>query len=163
MKKHSRTVACINRDRLTKYLIRDYFQLSTKTTLMASLLDRGLGQADLVLCLLHLRDRARGDHYRVLTHYIHRVVGKPILVGPPCLLRYHINGHAPRVARAVTGDRKILWVTPANPRQTGTQAHLRWSEFRIGRTISQLRKRGVTKRVLRKAERKGWIRYEEIA
>lgn len=132
---------------------------------MASLIDRRLGQADLVLSLLHIRDSASSaDRRRVLSFYVHRLVGRPILVGESCLLRYRVNGHAPTILRTRDPrDRKITWVLETNPRQPSTDAHLRWSEFRVGRSVAQLRTRGVTRRDLRRAVRKGWIRMEELA
>lgn len=163
LRRHCATVALVNRDSLTSFLVRDYFDLPRSQTLMASLIDRGLGQADLVLCLLHLRDHSTPDHRRLISYYVRRLVGRPILVGPSCLLAYRINGHAPRASRPLPNDRKIIWVSPTNPRQPGTDAHARWEEFRPGRTIAQLRSRGVTRRDLRKAERAGWVRFEEAA
>lgn len=162
MHAHAATVALLGRDRLTSYLVRDYFDLPRTNALMAALLDRGLCQADLVLCVLHLHDHApSADLRRVLRYYIRRLVGRPILVGEPCLLRYKTNGHPPRTSRPLPGDRRIVWVTPNNPRQPGTTAATRWSEFRAGRTVSQLRVRGVTRRDVRAALRHGWIRLEE--
>jgi len=163
LSRHCLTVAMLNRDPLTAFLVRDYFDLPRGRTLFASLMDRRLGQADLVLCLLHLRDQQRRerDYHRILSFYVRRLVGRPILVGEPCLLRYKINGHAPSTARPLPSERRLIWVTEVNPRQSGTEAHQRWVEFRPGRTVSQLRARGVTRRDLRRAERKGWVRFEE--
>lgn len=162
--RHFVTVAMMNRDRVTAFLLRDYFDLSRKETLMSALLSRGLGQADLVLSLLRLRDAAPGpDRRRLLSFYVRRLVGRPIQVCPSCLLLYRVNGHAPRASRPLPSDRKIIWVTDTNPRQPGTDAFLRWLEFRPGRTVAQLRARGVTRRDLRRAERRGWVRFEECA
>jgi hypothetical protein len=165
VKRHLRTVTLMNRDPLTSFLVRDYFDLPRRETLTWCLLSRRLGQADLVLCLLRLRDgRAmRDDHHRLLSYYIRRLVGRPILVGEPCLLRYRSNGSAPRTTRPTTSaDRRLAWVNPTNPRHPGTEAHLRWMEFKPGRTVAQLRARGITRRDLRRAERLGWVRFEEV-
>lgn len=163
--RHCLTITMLNRDPLASFLLRDYFDLPRSHSLMASLLDRGLGQADLVLALLHLRDAMhhRSDAARLLCFYVHRLVGRPILVGPSCLLLYKTNGHAPRISRPVQADRRLIWVSPVNPRQPNTEAHDRWEAFRPGRTVAQLRSRGITRRDLRKAERKGWVRFEECA
>ena len=164
---HSVTVSLINRNRFAAFLVRDYFDLPRTQTLMSGLLNKRLGQADLVLCLLHIRDslpRSAADRRRLLAHYIHRLVGRPILVGESCLLKYAINGHAPRILRSRTpSDRKIVWVQETNPRQPQSDAYHRWAEFKVGRTVAQLRSRGVTRRDLRRAERKNWIRLEELA
>ena len=164
MHKHARSVAAMGRDQLTSYLVRDYFGLPRGRTMMASLLSAGLGQADLVLCLLRLRDRASPDHGRLLSYYVRRLVGRPIQRGAPCVLHYYVNGHAPRVVRPAptAEDRRVVWVASANPRQPNTSAAARWASFRIGRTVAQLRARGVTKRDIRRAERRGWVRFEEV-
>jgi hypothetical protein len=155
----------LDRDAHASLLIRDYFNLPRRHALMASLTDRGLGQADLVLCLLRIRDATRNpDRRRLLAFYVHRLVGRPILVGEPCLLRYRANGARPRTTHPRDPrDRKITWVLGTNPRQPQTDAYLRWSEFKVGRTVGQLRIRGVTRRDIRRAVRRNWIRMEEIA
>lgn len=165
LSRHCLTISMLNRDPLAAFLIRDYFDLPRCHSLMASLLDKGLGQADLVLALLHLRDAMhhKSDAARLTSYYIHRLVGRPILVGPSCLLMYRTNGHAPRASRPILSDRRLVWVSPTNPRQPNTEAHDRWDEFRPGRTVAQLRSRGVTRRDLRRAERLGWVRFEEQA
>lgn len=163
LSRHVRTIALLNRDSLVSFLLRDYFDLPRKETLFSCLLSRGLGQADLVLALLHLRDaQTNPDWRRVMSHYVRRLVGRPILVGEPCLLRYRSNGSCPRVVRLLPNDRKIIWVQPENPRMPGTEAYLRWPELKPGRSVAQLRARGVTRRDLRRAERKGWVRFEEV-
>jgi hypothetical protein len=161
LRKHAHTVAMINRDRRTAYLLRDYFDLPRSTSLMPALLARGLGQADLVLALLRLRDQAT-PYSRLFRVYVELLVGHPITVGPACLLHYKTNTSTPTIIRA-KDDRRLTYVAPANPRQPRTEAHMRWSLFQVGRSISQLRVRGVTKRDIRRAARRGWIRIEELA
>jgi hypothetical protein len=161
LKKHSLVVAMMNRDTTTAFLLRDYFDLPRHTTLMSCLLHKQLGQADLVLALLRLRDRRPRNH-RVLGAYIELLVGHPITVAPTCLLRYATNTSHPRVVRS-RDERKITFVLGTNPRAPATAAHLRWCEFRVGRSLGQLYVRGVTKRDVRKAVRKGWIKVEEVA
>ncbi len=160
--RHAHTIAMMNRDGRTKLLLRDYFDLSRSMALMPSLLTRGLGQADLVLSLLHLRDQTRTEYRRIFAAYVELLVGHPIVIGPSCLLRYQVNGHQPRVTRS-SDDRRLIYVAPGNPRQPGTDAHLRWCEYRVGRTVGQLRIRGVTRRDVRKAVRRGWVQLEAAA
>lgn len=162
--RHAMTISMLNRDGHASTLIRDYFDLSRSTSLMAALLDRELGQADLVLCLLRLRDHTTvPDRRRLLGFYVCRLVGRPILVGDPVVLRYRANGSVPRATTPRSpDDRKITWVLDHNPRQPGTEAYLRWNEIKVGRTVSQLRSRGITRRDLRKALRLSWIRMEEV-
>ena len=155
---HSSTVGRLAADRHIKYLVRDYFCLPRSIALMPAMLERGLGQADLVLCLLRLRD-AHATLRRSLEDHIAQLIGHPICVGPACLRSYRTG--PTRVVRS-QDDRRITWVVPDNPRQHGTEAHLRWCEYRIGRTLGQLYVRGVTKRDVRRALRRGWIKLEEV-
>jgi len=159
--RHHRTIANLSSNPDLKYLIRDYFDLPRWQSLLPAMLARGLGQADLVLCLLRLRDRHRAARCACELH-IAALVGRPIVLGPPCL-RLWRAGPVPVHAEGRDARRRITYVVDANPRQTGTEAHLRWREYRIGRTVAQLLVRGVTKRDLRKAVRRGWVKVEEVA
>ncbi len=156
---HARTVARLNNDTGLKYLIRDYFSLPRTTALMPALLSRALGQADLVLCLLRLRDAHAGVRLACEAH-ITALVGHPISIGPGCLLRYRDDG---RLHVALDRTPRITYVVPVNPRQPHTDAYLRWPEYRVGRSIAQLRVRGVKPKDIRTATRRGWIRLEEHA
>jgi hypothetical protein len=153
-------IAMINRDRKTSYLLRDYFDLPRSTSLMPALLSRGLGQADLVLALLRLRDQ-RTPYARIFSAYVELLVGHPIVHGPSCLLKTMDSGRS-KITRSAD-DRRIVYVCPTNPRQPGTDAHLRWCQYQVGRTLGQLYVRGVRKRDVRRALRKSWIRVEEPA
>ena len=143
-----------------KYLIRDYFDLPLRTALMPALLARGLGQADLVLALLRLRDQHAGPLGAACESHIATLIGHPIVRCPSCLQSYRTG--PTRVVRS-KDDRRITYVASANPRQPGTCAHLRWCEYKIGRTLGQLHVRGVTKRDVRCAVARGWVRVEELA
>lgn len=157
--KHARAVALLGSNRPIKYLIRDYFALPKEMALMPSLLARSLGQADLVLCLLRLRDTHRPLRMPIEI-YITMLVGHPIEYGPGCLLRYRDNG-APHVS--LDRSPRVTWVTDENPRQPNTDAYLRWPEYKVGRTIAQLKMRGVKTKDIRVAKRKGWIKLEQYA
>ncbi len=156
---HASSIALLSSQRDLKSLIRDYFGLPLRQALMPALLSKGLGQADLVLCLLRLRDMHAYLRERV-ERFIALLIGHPIVIGPGCLLRYRCNG-----TPAVTLDRspRIVWVTAINPRQPNTDAYLRWPEYRVGRTTAQLKMRGVRPKDIRVARRNGWIRVEERA
>lgn len=154
--RHASTIAALGRDPRTATFLRAYFALPGGVCLMHSLCVCGLGQADVVFALLRLRDET---HFLMLDLYISWMVGRPILVCPPCLLHWHHNTVAPSV-RLDTSPR-ITWVVSNNPRQPSTSAALRWEEFRVGRTVAQLRVRGVTRRDVRRARRMGWIKLEE--
>jgi hypothetical protein len=157
LRKHIATMVKMNRYPLLKELIREYFGLPAQVALTPALYQRGLGQADLVLCLL------RTDHF-MAREFVAMLIGHPIIIGPPCLLHYRTNGGRPTVChpRSLL-DRRIIFVAPANPRQPCTEAHLRWSDFKAGRTPRQVMTRGSTKRDVRRALRMGWIRLEEVS
>lgn len=156
---HHATLARLGLNKDLKYLVRDYFSLAKNIALMPALLARGLGQADLVLCLLRLRDSHVG--LRPYTEmYITLLVGHPILIGPGCLLLYRCNGPA---HAALDSSPKVTYVTPTNPRQPNTEAFLRWPEYKLGRTTAQLRARGVKAKDIRHAVKNGWIKLEEHA
>lgn len=157
--RHHRTVAHLNQNPSLKYLIRDYFALPLTQALMPALLSARLGQADLVLCLLRLRDRHRAVAVAAELH-IAALVGHAITSCPSCLLAYRTG--PPRVVRS-RDERRIISVAPDNPRQPGTEAHMRWCEYRVGRTLGQLYVRGVSKRDVRRAITNGWVKVEEIA
>lgn len=154
LRKHAAAIARISSDETLRTLVLDYFGIPPCYHVTPALYQRGLGQADLVLCLLRVRHpRARA--------VVELLVGRPIKVGPPCLLSYRVNGHPSVAHPRLHADRKIIHVVPRNPRAPNTEAAARWCEFRVGRSISQLRARGVTKRDIRRAARMGWIQLEE--
>lgn len=158
LNRHYKTVARLAANHSLKYLVRDYFGLPVATALMPAMLDKGLGQADLVLCLLRIRDAHKTMRHAVEEH-ITSLIGQAIQACPSCLLHYN----PPSKITRSPDDRRLVHVTPVNPRQEGTDAHMRWCEYRVGRTIGQLIIRGVTKRDIRRAVRNGWIRVEEMA
>lgn len=157
--KHYRTVAIIARDPRLKYLIRDYFDLPRTQALMPALLAKRLGQADLVLALLRIRDR-HGDQRQMCEHFITTLIGHPITIGPGCLLRYATNGK-PTVRLDTTP--RITYVHPVNPRLPSTDAYYRWPEFKVGRSVAQLKARGIKAKDLRVVQRNGWVKLEEVA
>jgi hypothetical protein len=154
---HYLAIARLGRDRTIKYLVRDYFGLPRAPALMPALLSCGLGQADLVLCLLRVRDAHAGLRTAAEAH-IAALVGHPIVVGVPCLMGYRRAPVRPEIAQ--NPSPRIAWVSPENPRLPRTEAYLRWCEYRVGRTEAQLRSRGITRRDFRKAVRRGWVRME---
>lgn len=109
--------------------------------------NRGWSQADLVLCLL------RVDTTQSLAA-ASRLVGRPITYCPPVLVRRL----PPSALR--TGDMRRVTRVSGNPRVAKTDAHRRFAEIRPGRTIAQLISRGVTRRDIREALRRKWMRLE---
>lgn len=157
---HHQTIARLSTDRSLKYLIRDYFGLPVATALMPAMIARGLGQADLVLCLLRIRDAHSALRAAAESH-ITALVGHAIRACPPCLQLYNQQRNCAADTQRSLDDRRVTHVSPGNPRQEGTDAFMRWHEFRVGRTIGQLVSRGITKRDIRRAVRNGWISVEE--
>lgn len=146
LRKHLQTIAAMRRRPALVYRIRTYFALPPRVPLYVSLRRRGLGQADLVVCLLRLNSR-----YSV--HFAERLIGKPITRAPACLLRYRTNGGPPRVLR----QPRVVWVAPTNPCQRQTDLRLRFDHFQPGRTMEQLLVRGLSRRDIRTAVRRGWV------
>ena len=154
LRHHARTIVTMQPSLKAK--VRAYFGLPADVALTPAMYQRGLGQADLVLALLRI------EHWNA-RFVIGLLVGKPITIGSPCLLHYRTNG-LPTVVPSTDWDaRRIASVIPDNPRQPGTDAYLRWHQYQAGRTIGQLRVRGVRRRDIRRALRQGWITLEERA
>ncbi len=159
--RHHSTVADLAFDTNLKYLVRDYFNLPARKNLLSAMLDSGLDHADLVLGLLHLRDRHHPQPVAVAAGaFIERLVGHPIAYGTPCLAGYRCG---PATHAKLDRSPRLVWVTPTNPRHPGTTAYQRWPEYRVGRSVAQLRIRGVKPKDLRIAQRNGWIKLEEVA
>ncbi len=149
-----RIVALVAANSVVKKLILDYFGQPNHTSLMPALLQNGLGQADLVLCLLRLRDRHHSLR-QALEIYIEMFIGRPINIGPRCLLNYNQTSK-PRVS--LDRSPRITFVHPTNPRSPNTDAYLRWPEYKLGRSVNQLRARGLKPKDIRLAKSKGWIK-----
>lgn len=160
LRKHFATVSLIDQDRHTSYLVRDYFALSHITPLLPACEQRGLFQADLVCALLVLRDQ-RTTHATVFTDFIEALMGHPIQIGAPCLSQYRAQSLLTRIVRS-KDQRRITAVVPHNPRQPQTTPFFQWREYRVGRTLGELMVRGITRRDIRRALKRQWIRVEEV-
>lgn len=149
LRRHLQTIAVLARRPALLYRVRRYFALSS-IPLALALRQRKLGQADLVLCLLRIGTR-------VAREFVERLIGKPINVSRPAELVYRHNTSAPaRVARVP----RIISVIRENPCRRSTRFYNNFFHFRVGRTLAQLVARGVTRRELRLAQRRGWITFE---
>lgn len=145
-------VARIGADAFANQMIRTYFSLPSRRPLHYVLGAAGLGQSDLVLALL--RHSLAGPK---TWDYVELLVGRPCYAYPPARLLYPVNGH-PHLAR----QPRITYVAP-NPRHPKTGAHDRYENFRPGRTVDEALARGATRKDLRSAVRRGWIRVSEHA
>lgn len=150
LRRHLPAIATIVRVPALEYRVRRYFGLGSGP-LLVELRRAGLCQADIVLCLL----RAGTPRSREI---IEKIVGRPITVAAACRLVWNHNSQAPTVRRQPI----ITWVCSDATLRRGTRIAAAFTEFRVGRTLEQLRVRGVSKGDLRRAMRRGWIRVEGV-
>lgn len=142
-------VARINRNKSVMLRLRRYFTVTEPERalpLWYFLKQRGLWQADLVLALLRLNDRAS-------RLFIAELIGHPITICPP---RKRGDPILLKEKKA-----RIRWVVKTNPRHPNTRAHERFEIFRAGRTIDECLSRGCTPRDIRQATRRGWIHVDQ--
>lgn len=143
------SIASLDSDRVLSRLVRYDLRLSERPMVYA-LLERRMGQSDLILSLLRVGTPGARDR-------VEDILGRPIVLCPCVLLRWRINGAPPRVARTPRIARIV-----SNPRKPNTGAHARFAQaFRVGRTLEECRAYGATRRDVRSAVRRGWI--EEVA
>lgn len=112
-----------------------------------------LCQADVVLCSLRLNTTAS-------LRLAERLVGKRIVHCPPCLGGYL----KPRKRKATGGDRWVTRVREPEPRtRSGRRALLsapmyaRIARARVGMTLANLMGRGIRRKDLRVALRRGYL------
>lgn len=136
----------------------DYFLdqglLSYSGDLGGDLSRAGLGQADLVLALMSVG--TPGAMAMVCSLLAGRFTLCPPFVPPRTPLRVRPSALTPDEACRVAA------VNTQNPRLPTSPAAQRFREFRPGRTVAQLLRRGVTRRDLREARRHNWVSFEEV-
>lgn len=150
IRRHFPAIAAISGTPSLDYRVRQYFSVGA-TPLIREL--RHLSQADIVLCLLTINtQRAR--------EIIESLIGKAIVVGPGCRLGWSFNKQSPSVGRQPI----ITWVKDAYlvPLRNGTRLAMCYPEFKCGRTLQQLRQRGVSRGDIGRAVKRGWIRVSGI-
>lgn len=126
--------------------MRRAFRLPGLLPLFDELHERGYGQADLCLELLHTN----------LLPEVEALIGRPIVRGPPPITGY-VPGPCEHRERG-PDDRRVTHVA-RNPRLPTTPAFQRFREFRPGVTISSLLRRGVTRRDIREAVSNDWVAF----
>lgn len=144
LRKHLQTIAVISQIPVLLYRVRRYFRLPS-ITLSVALRRAGLGQADLVICLLRI-GTARSRKF------VERLIGKPISV-------IHREIYQRTVVALERVAPRVAWVTPENPCRRSTHFHAIFPLFRPGRTIAQLLMQGVRRREVRLATRRGWVKF----
>lgn len=129
------------------------------TSLYDALEEYAFSQADLVLCLLRLNTRASLRHAS-------KIVGRPIVMCPPLLAL--ARGPLPKAkARRFGDDRLVKTVKPIPAKTRRGHATLENSDMRrrmliprVGLSVRQLVARGMTRRDLRLAQRRGHLVLE---
>jgi hypothetical protein len=145
-KRHFPAIAAIDITPALAYRVRQYFDLGSKPLIYEM---SHFSQADLVLCLIRIgTPRAR--------QITESLIGRPITVGPACKLHWSFNKQMPSLRRQPV----ITWVKDAYlvPLRRGTRLALCYPEFKCGRTLQQLRQRGVSRGDISRAVNRGWIK-----
>lgn len=114
---------------------------SSMTAVLAAL---GFMQADVVLAALRVNSRES-------LALAAKVLGRPITRCAPALRAKPLPPAAPGPERA-----KLVRVA-ANPYLRGSGAHTTYALLRLGRSVEEYLARGGTRRVLRRAVRRGWV------
>lgn len=139
--------------RLRRYLLRRGMLAGRPGALHRACVRAGLCQADVVLALLRLE----------ILNVAEEIVGRPITRCPPALLPgYRAAGPARRLPdeRRVTEVRKPESEERGRRRLLACEMYERIGRARVGMTISALMARGVTRKDLRIAVRRGYVSVE---
>lgn len=143
--RYATAVAHLDRDRALSRLVRRALRLHRSRPMLYALRARGLGQADLVLALLHLETAGA----RLA---IERILRCPVRVCPSVFLAWSSSGPL-----RLASSPKIVSVG-ACPARPGSDRARRFSYcFRPGLTVEQARARGATRRDVRRALRGGYL------
>ena len=141
---HLRVVLTFNCE--TQLYLSHYFGMGFNLETLA-----GLCQADIVLALLRGPERFHPC--------IESLVGRPVQRLPGVQIRPLPTTVTPEVPAA--DRRRVLSVAP-NPRLPTTPSFQRFREFRVGRTVAQLLRRGVTRKDIREALEHSWVTLEDV-
>jgi hypothetical protein len=149
--RYQRRVSGVDRETAATVLemLRVQWKLRGRDSLFQALDESGHDQADLVLCLLRVNTKLSLRHAE-------RIVGRRIKHCPPAL-----QGFRPIPLRSRDSDvdrRPVLRVVAVPQLPSGRRPWLRhWHLFKVGLTVDQLRRRGVTSRDLRLVQRRKWV------
>jgi len=95
------------------------------------------------------------------------LVGRPINVCKPDLARARLSPFLAAAAAKTVDQRRVLAIKPrpgtgdTERRLLSTDLYRRLGLIRVGMTVEQLMVRGVTRRDLRLARARGWLKIEE--
>lgn len=123
--------------------------------------DTGLCQADLVLCLLRMNSRPS-------LQLVERLIGRRITHCPPCLVLFRGPSAVPRrMVPSTPDDRRVLSVVEPSARDHRGRRRLlarpmysRLAEVKPGMTLAQALGRGLTRRDIRIALKRGYFVVE---
>lgn len=145
LRKYLTAIAAITHTPSLEYRVRRYFGLGSRP-LIIELRQAELAHADIVLALLRFgTPRSR--------KIVESLMGKPITIGPACRLVWPDNRQLPLVRTQPTITSVNLDITV----RRRTRLHTCLPEFRVGRTLDQLRMRGVSRGDIKRAVRRGVI------
>jgi len=122
-----------------------------KDALFRTLDENGYDQADLVLCLLQLNTAKTVQHAEIL-------IGRCITHCPPAFKWRPLPVNV--LDRKIVDARQVVRVLQ-NPRhKSGRPGWLRhYHLFKVGLSVTQLLRRGVTTNDLRLVTRRGWVEF----
>lgn len=140
------------------YLLRVHFALPSSPPLIVALSSSSHDQADLVLALLRISSAPNLSATLVTRarSVIAALVGHPIIICPPYQrsITFYSNSSRSRSRSPI-----ITYVQPDPPLRRSTGIADAYREFRLGRTRQQLLCRGVSRGDIRRATRRGWIKF----
>jgi hypothetical protein len=131
-----------------KYALEATFGLQRKGDLFFRLADAKVDQAKAVMALLRAEQRGA----------VETLVGKPILVCPPCLSR---RFEVLTKRRTFDEARIVVGLAP-NTRHPAMEAYGRYAKLRLGMTVAQALRRGVSRRDIREWVKEGSVKLKKL-
>jgi hypothetical protein len=124
------------------------FGLQNKGSLFFRLSDAKIDHAKAVIALLRAEQREA----------VEVLLGKPIVICPPCLSRMH-----EKIGKKRTYDEaRIIASVKPNPRHPASDAYQRYGELKAGMTVAQALRRGVSRRDIREWIAEGAITIKKL-
>jgi hypothetical protein len=124
------------------------FGLKREGSLFFRLADRKIDHAKAVIALLKMEQREA----------VETLIGKAIIICPPCLSRMNER----LVKKRTFDEARIICGLMPNPRHPATDAYQRYTELRLGMTIAQALRRGVSRRDIREWVAEGSVKLKKL-
>jgi hypothetical protein len=131
-----------------QHVLAATFGLQHKGSLFFRLSDAKVDQAKAVMALLKTGHREA----------VETLVGKSIVVCPPCLSRMN----EVLVKKRTYDEARLIKSLVPNPRHPATDAYQRYAELKLGMTVAQALRRGVTRRDVREWVAEGSITLKKL-